>query len=129
MNRAALMPETITLHAPFRLQKRGGRTRVLAPDGRPFTPQPQVDNALIKALARAHRWKRLLETGQYANLTDLAQAEKINRSYVSRVLRLTLLAPDIIEAILQGQQEAEITMGRLMGPFPVEWQAQVEHFS
>ena len=122
-------PGTITLHVPFRLQQCGGRKRVVTPDGRPLTPQPRVDNALVKALARAHRWKRLLDTGDYASLTELAEAENINRSYLSRVLRLTLLAPDVVEAILDGKQGPEITLHRLIEPFPVEWVRQAKHFA
>ena len=121
-------PGTITLHVPFRLQQCGGRKRVVTPDGRPLTPQPRVDNALVKALARAHRWKRLLDTGDYASLTELAEAENINRSYLSRILRLTLLAPAIVEAILEGSQGPEITLDRLMQPVPLEWEKQGSHF-
>ena len=118
-------PETITLHVALRLQQRSGRKRVVTPDGRPFNPQPQIDNALVKALARAHRWQRMLESGEYASLTELAQAEKVNRSYLSRVLRLTLLAPEIVEAILDGKQGPEVTLDKLMQPFPVDWKRQV----
>ena len=118
------MTETLILRVPLRLQQRGGRKRVVTPDGRPLNPQPQIDSALVKALARAHRWKRMLESGEYASLTELAEAEKINRSYLSRVLRLTLLAPDIVEAILDGRQGPEITLERLMQPFPMEWARQ-----
>lgn len=121
---SAAAASTISVRVPFRLRKQGGRKRVVSPDGASRTPRPQIDNALVKALARAHRWKRLLETGQYANLTDLAKAEKINRSYVSRVLRLTLLAPNIVEAILEGRQAPQLTMARLMQPFPAEWETQ-----
>jgi hypothetical protein len=122
------MPETITLHVPLRLQQCGGRKRVVTPDGRPISPTPQIDNALVKALARAHRWQRMLEAGQYGSLTELAKAEKINRSYLSRILRLTLLAPEIFEAILDGKQGPELTMAKLMEPFPGEWDAQGSHF-
>lgn len=116
------------LFVPFRLRKYGGRKQVVTPDGEPLPSQAQIDNALVKAHARAHRWKRLLEAGEYDNLTELAVAEKINRSFVSRVLRLTLLAPDIVEAILEGKQGPERTMAKLMEPFPVGWQTQGEHF-
>lgn len=119
---------TVSVRVPFLLRKHGGRKLVVTPDGQPLPSQPQIDNALVKALARAHRWKRLLEAGVYGSLTELAAAEKINRSYVSRVLRLTLLAPEIVEAILEGKQGPELTMVRLMEPFPVGWQAQGEHF-
>jgi hypothetical protein len=128
MSQTAPTPETITLHVPFRLQQRGGRKRVLTPDGRLLAPQPELDSALVKALARAHRWKRRLEEGHHASLTELAETEQINRSYVSRILRLTLLAPDIVEAILEARQGAEITLDRLMEPFPVEWQEQHRDF-
>ena len=79
---------------------------------------------MVKALARAFRWRGLLETGVYATIDEMAAAEKINESYVSRVLRLTLLAPDIVEAILDGRQPAEMTLTVLIRPFPVEWSVQ-----
>ena len=76
---------------------------------------------LVKALARAFRWRRMLESGRYSTIDELAAAEKINSSYVSRLLRLTLLAPYIVEAILDGRQSASMTLPGLMEPFPVEW--------
>jgi hypothetical protein len=79
---------------------------------------------MVKALARAFRWRRMLETGAVATVREIAAAEKINESYVSRVLRLTLLAPEIVEAILDGRQAPEMTLPVLMGPFPVEWERQ-----
>ena len=79
---------------------------------------------MVKALARAFRWRKLMETGAFATVEELAGAEKINASYVSRVLRLTLLAPDIVEAILDGRQPAETTLAALMRPFAVEWRGQ-----
>ena len=66
--------------------------------------KPRPDDTLIRALARAHRWKRLLEEGRYRSAGELAEAEGITRSFVNRLLRLTLLAPDIVEAILDGRQ-------------------------
>lgn len=83
---------------------------------------------MVKALARAFRWRRLLETGVHNTIDDLAAAEKINPSYVSRVLRLTLLAPDIVEAILDGRQPVEMTVKELMQPLPVEWEGQLTVF-
>lgn len=75
------------------------------------------------------RWRKLLETGAYATVEEIAAEEKINASYVSRVLRLTLLAPDIVEAILDGRQPAEMTLAALMQPFPVAWGEQAETVS
>ena len=79
---------------------------------------------MVKALARASRWRKLLETGVFATVEEIAAAEKINASYVGRVLRLTLLAPDIVEAILDGRQPAGLTLAVLMQPFAVGWYAQ-----
>lgn len=111
------------------LRKRGGRKHILAPAGEASTlEQPEPNTTLIKALARAFRWRKLLEEGLHTTLADLAAAEKINPSYVSRILRLALLAPDITEAILNGEQPATFSLTRAMQPFPVEWSAQRQIF-
>ncbi len=117
---------TTTVTVPFALRKRGGRKLVITPDGISAAPIPRarVDSALLKALARGFRWRRLLETGDFATIEEIADAENINSSYVSRVLRMTLLAPEIVEAILTGQQPEGLTMARAMQPFPVEWERQ-----
>ena len=117
---------TITVHVPFRVVKRGGRKLMVSPDGTAEPARPQVDNSLVKALARAHRWKRLLEDGHHTSLTELAQAEGINRSYLCRVLRLTLLAPDLVEAILEGRQPEGLTLKVAMQPMPAVWEEQKE---
>ncbi|MGM0583948.1 MAG: hypothetical protein ACQEUZ_04800 [Pseudomonadota bacterium] len=122
-------PSTLSVRVPLAIRKRGGRKRVLAPDGTEVAPaRPRVDSALVKAIARAHRWQRMMESGERASLTELAEAEKINRSYVSRVLRLTLLAPDIVEAILEGRQPEGVTVDVLMKPLPTAWEKQRETF-
>jgi hypothetical protein len=113
---------TMTVRMPFTIKKRGGRKLVIAPDGAAWSPNSaRIDNTMVKAIARAHRWKRLLENGHYASVAELAAAEKINESYICRVLRLALLAPDIVEAILDGRQLPELQMGSLLKPFQVEW--------
>ena len=81
---------------------------------------------MVKAIARAFQWRKLLEDGTHATVAEIATAEKINASYVGRVLRLTLLAPDIVEAILGGRQPAEMTPAVLMKPFPVSWREQCD---
>jgi hypothetical protein len=83
---------------------------------------------MIKSLGRAFRWRRLLETGAYGTIDEIATAEKINPSYVSRLLRMTLLAPDIVESILDGRQTNGLTLARAMQPFPVEWVGQRADF-
>jgi hypothetical protein len=115
---------TLVVRIPMRFQRRGGRKRIVAPDGSELAPitKPQPEGSLVKALARAHRWQRMLERGEYWTLAELAAAEQISRSYICRVLRLTLLAPDIVERILDGRPTAPLA--RLLQPFPVSWERQ-----
>ena len=105
---------------------RGGRKVIILPDGTQGNPLPKatIDNTLVKAIARAFRWQAMLETGTYGCIEDIARAERINGSFVSRVIRLALLAPDIVELILAGKQPASLTLKALMAPFPVEWESQ-----
>jgi hypothetical protein len=121
----------VTIHVPLRLYRRGGRKLIMAADGSPL-PLSAAGHAvtgnhgpLVKALARAFRWQGLLEDGIYESCAELAKTEKINPSYVARVLRLTLLAPDIVRAIIDGQHEFErFTVDRLRKPFPSDWRQQ-----
>jgi len=120
-----MTPETLTVKVPFTVRKRGGRKLVLAPDGAEIDhSRPRIDNAMVKALARAFRWRKLLETGVHGTFAELAAAEKISESYVGRVLRLTLLAPEIVEAILAGRQSEGVTLAGLMRTCPLEWKLQ-----
>ncbi len=117
--------QTLTVRVSFTIRRRGGRKLAIAADGTTLVPpRPRIDSTLVKALARAHRWNRLLESGRYGSAAELAAAEKINPSYVSRVLRLTLLAPDIVEAIVEGRQADGIEANMLLKPFSVCWVKQ-----
>jgi hypothetical protein len=116
--------ETITVHIPLTFRKCGGRKLVVTPDEAEWAPRPRVDNAMVKAVARAFRWRRMLDKGVYATLEDLARAKYVHATYVSRVLRLTLLAPEIVEAILEGRQPAEMQLYDLLARFPLEWAGQ-----
>lgn len=117
--------QTLTVRVSFTIRKRGGRKLAIAADGTTLAPpRPRIDSTLVKALARAHRWNRLLESGRYGSAAELAAAEKINPSYVSRVLRLTLLAPDIVEAIVEGRQADGIEVDLLLQPFALSWEVQ-----
>ena len=118
--------QTVTVTVPFAIRKRGGRKLVITPDGANVAPQPRprVDNTLLKALARGFRWHKMLREGDYQTLEEIANAENINSSYVSRVLRMTLLAPEIVEAILSGKQPDGLTIATAMRPFPLEWAGQ-----
>jgi hypothetical protein len=116
--------ETITVHIPLNFKKRGGRKLVVTPDGAEWAPRPRVDNAMVKALARAFRWRRMLDTSVHATLEDLARAKGVAPSYVSRVLRLTLLAPEIVEAILDGRQSEGMRLEDLLEGVPADWKGQ-----
>jgi len=120
--------KTIIVKIPMKFRRRGGRKLIIAPDGGDawMPSKPRRDDTLIKALARAHRWKRVLESGEKNSIADLAEAEKINKSYLSRILRLTLLAPDIVQAVLDGRQPKGLALADFMEPFPVEWERQKE---
>lgn len=102
---------SVTVMVPITIRRRGGRKQIIGPDGAPVQAgqdRPGVetttgDPALVKALARAFRWRRMLEEGHYASMRDLAATEGADRSYVARLLRLTLLAPDLVQGILDGR--------------------------
>ena len=117
----------VTVQVPLAFRKRGGRKRVVAPDGvtSAAPSQTRVDSTLVKAIARAYRWQAMLESGQFNSIAELAAAERINPSYLARMLRLTLLAPEIVESILEGGHNPEhFTLDRLMKPFPLGWERQ-----
>lgn len=118
--------KALTVHIPMEWKRHGGRKVIIAPDGNdswaPAKPRP--DETLIRALARAHRWKRLLEEGVYISPLEIAEAEKISKSFVNRLLRLTLLAPDIQEAILDGRQRKGMELQDLTLMMPGEWEEQ-----
>ena len=121
--------KTITVRIPITLVRRGGRKVIIAPDGgdawAPAKPRP--DETLIRALARAHRWKRLIEEGRYRSAAEIAEAEGVTRSFVNRLLRLTLLAPDIVEAILDGRQPKALQLENLTRALPSVWDEQRHH--
>lgn len=121
------IPKTVTLNVPFRVVKRGGRKEMQLPEG--TIQSRRTDSTLVKALARAFRWKRMLESGEFATIAELAEREGIAPSYMTRVLRLSLLAPDIVEAILDGRQGLDVTLSQGLEPFPLAWKRQTPHFS
>jgi hypothetical protein len=116
---------TATVSIPVAFRQRGGRKQILSPPGAtPWSPAQCVDTALFKAIVRAHRWRQMLEGGEYSSSAELAKAEKVNASYLSRILRLTLIAPDLIEAILNGSQPSTLQLDDLLKPLPGAWSQQ-----
>jgi hypothetical protein len=119
---------TLVVRIPMRFQRRGGRKRIVAPDGSEIAPssKPQPDDTLVKALARAWRWQRMLDEGVYTSVSEIGDADSISKSYVSRILRLALLAPDIVEAILAGKTDQGLMLERLERPLPANWEEQCQ---
>ena len=125
--RAGLEVDTLTIRIPIRLQRRGGRKLIMTPEGVAApAPKPSRDETLIKALVRAHRWRRRIESGRAKSITDLAEQEGVTDAYVCRLLPLTCLAPDIVEAILDGRQPKGLRLAEMLGNGPLAWNAQRE---
>lgn len=117
---------TMVVSIPISMRMIGGRKKVVTPaNAAPWSPPPaRVDNTVVKALARAHRWRGMLEANLFATVRDLSKAEKINEAYLCRVLRLTLLSPKITEAALSGRLPDTVDLAKLLKPFPSEWERQ-----
>jgi hypothetical protein len=123
--RAALELDTLTIRIPIRLQRRGGRKLIIMPEGVAAPARkPSRDETLVKALVRAHRWRRRIESGRAKSITDLAEQEGVTMAYVCRLLPLTCLAPDIVEAILDGRQPKELRLAEMLGNGLLGWDEQ-----
>ncbi|MCC6311611.1 MAG: hypothetical protein IT345_11960 [Trueperaceae bacterium] len=113
------------IHIPMTLKKQGGRKEIIVPEGLPQSqPRSPAQEPLVVALARAFHWQDLIDGGRYSSITELARALDVDRSYVGRITRLTLLAPDIVEAILRGVEPSGLSLQRLTKQLPVEWPRQ-----
>jgi hypothetical protein len=112
---------------PLTMRRRPGRKTAVTPVRQPgeVAVDTRTDPALVEALARAFRYQRLLDEGLYASISEMAETERIERGYRGTLLRLTLLAPDIVEAILDGRHAEELTLPRLLEPLPLAWTEQV----
>jgi hypothetical protein len=123
--RAGLEVDTLTIRIPIRLQRRGGRKLIMMPEGVTAPARkPSRDETLVKALVRAHRWRRRIESGEAKSITDLAEQEGVTDAYVCRLLPLTCLAPDLVEAILDGLQPKGLGLAEMLGNGPLAWGEQ-----
>jgi hypothetical protein len=123
--RVGLEVDTLTIRIPMRLQRRGGRKLVVTPEGVAAPARkPSRDETLVKAVVRAHRWRRRIESGQAKSITDLAEQEGVTIAYVCRLLPLTCLAPDIVEAILDGRQPKGLRLAEMLGSGALAWEEQ-----
>jgi hypothetical protein len=117
----------LKIHIPMLIRRMRGRKMVIAPqalDGEIPGAAVPVQAAVIQALARAFSWAEILETGQVKSISELARNLAVDSSYVTRVLKLTTLAPDIVEAIINGEEPDGLSLARLIKSFPVEWSEQ-----
>jgi hypothetical protein len=117
--------QALIIRVPLAPKRRGARKFVVGPGGVAWTGRRVVvDNTIVKALGRAYRWKAMLESGDYSSVTELSSSEKINLSYLCRILRLTLLAPDIVEGLLDGKDHCRLQLSDLLQPMSVIWAEQ-----
>jgi len=116
----------LTLSVPIQFKRRGGRKQVTLPDGKVGKPRPwdMAATALQLALARGHRWLAMLESGEAKSLRQIASLEGVDNSYVSRMVNLTTLAPDIVDAILQNELPDHLTLFDLAVDPPALWEKQ-----
>ncbi len=120
----------IRVHVPMSFRKRSGHKEIVVPDGlQPEEPStPDYHEALVIAISRAHRWKKLLEEAKYRSVAHMARALKMNRYYMARLLRLTLLAPEMVETILDGREPQGMSLEMLREPMPMVWHEQRKSF-
>ncbi len=117
--------DTVTIRIPMRLERRGGRKLIIAPDGSaPAPAKPDRDETMIRALVKAHRWRRRIESGKAKSITDLAAQEGVTDAYVCRLLPLTCLAPDIVEGVLDGRQPKGLRLADLLHAASPAWEEQ-----
>jgi hypothetical protein len=117
---------SITVRVPLAIRHRPGRKTIVTPAAvGSAAVTTRTDPALVKALARAFRYQRMLDQGVYGSVTEMAAAEKIDRGYLGRLLQLTLLAPSIVEVIMDGRQPENLTLPRLAEPLPMRWAEQL----
>ena len=120
----------LTTELPMTFRRRAGKAVIVLPNGERAVERREalIDNAMVKLVARGHRWHRKLFDGTHASIEDLAKSENISPSFVSRILRLAYLPPTVVEAILDGKYPAHLKMKDLMEPVPMDWEGQREHF-
>lgn len=121
----------LSIRIPMKMKKRGGRKEIIVPDGlRDYaTPgRTLYQQSLVIACARGHRWKEMLNSGQYGSLHELAESVGVDQSYASRLLRFTLLAPDIVEAILDGREPSGFSVHQFARAVPEAWDEQREKY-
>lgn len=121
-------PDVFSVRVPFRSVRRGGRKLIITPENAPALKrpdaEPEVDPVLLKAIMRAWRWRRAIEDGWAASITEIAEREGLTDSFVTRMLALTTLAPDILQDVLDGRQPPSLTLQKVVGAVSPSWREQ-----
>ena len=127
---ARLEGDILVIHIPMRFKRRGGRKEIVVPPGLQAAEPPgkRAHGPLAVAVARAHRWLDLLDEGRFESVSALARHIGVDHSYVRRLLDLALLAPDIVAAILRGDEPSGLSLARLRAGVPIPWEDQRRKF-
>lgn len=126
MNGISLIEDAggISVRIPMKMKKRGGRKEITVPTSLDGVVEESCNNAFVIAIVRAYCWLEMLESGKYRSMRELAEALGICVTYLPRLLRFTLLAPDIVEAILDGREPDGFSQNKLVGAIPADWEDQ-----
>ncbi|MCZ6806322.1 MAG: hypothetical protein O7F08_05170 [Deltaproteobacteria bacterium] len=120
--------DAVVIRIPMQLKSRRGRKEIIVPEGLGGRSKSPTQEPLLTALARAFYWQELIDSGRYQSVTELAEALGGDRSYVGRIMRLALLAPDIVEAIVGGEEPSGLSLEKLLKGIPIVWAKQRESF-
>ncbi len=120
--------DAVVIRIPMQLKSRRGRKEIIVPEGLARRSKSPTQGPLLRALERAFHWQELIDSGRYPSLSELAEALDRDRSYVARIMRLALLAPDIVEAIVHGEEPSGLTLEKLLKGIPIVWAKQRESF-
>jgi len=116
--------DCVVLRIPMTFRRRSGRREIILPPGAGASAGPELNRVLVLALARAWRWQEMLDNGQIGSVDELAKRLRLGPTYVARILRLTALAPDLVEAILAGDESDDLSLRRLSDDLPLGWTEQ-----
>ncbi len=120
--------DAVVIRIPMKLKSRRGRKEIIVAEGLGGRSKSPTEEPLLTALARAFHWQELIDSGRYASVMELAEALDVDRSYVGRIMRLALLAPDIVEAIVRGEEPSGLSLEKLLKAIPIVWAKQRQSF-
>lgn len=120
----------ITFDIPIQFKIRGGRRYIMTPDGQDLVPQKtqKLESNMIKAIIQGHGFQHMIDRDPDLTIMKLAERKKVDHGYIAKTIRMTQLAPDIIEAILAGRQPHSLSLADFLRPFPDAWQEQRQYF-